>query len=482
MGPRDVPSVYAPPTRVVGRVAIAVCALVGLAAFSPAVNSARAVPGDREPTCVPLPPQNTSPPYMTGTMAVGQTVTGYVGTWSSCGSAIDRYSMSLYRCAASCIELFNVGTTTFNYTIPAGDVGEYYTVLSDAHNAEGWNCCAQSPYYGPIADGGGGGGGGATDVCDGSPGVYIYEHVDYQGACVRLTADSASPWHWRIGNDAVSSIRIFGEYSARFYEHIDYGGLVAGFTTDSPDPWGWEIGNDAVSSVRITTSAPDYDGGTGCTNSATSASADTAAGPIGANCVVTGDPPPPSNLAIGWYSYDDPPYCTHKTDPVSAIFYQNAQLQRVINHLNADTPWGAVDTLGDRQRFLTTHVCGEPDHEHSMGSVFQTRYHIRYRQSEEVDDIMGHYTIGTPHFEDITNNGRCDDGWPVGHAVRETVNGWSGFDMGRRRLYEYMGGRHYTFTRNVGNSAHAVQCDNGTAWSNGVVRYIYIPATSRHAP
>jgi len=87
--------------------------------------------------------------------------------------------------------------------------------------------------------------------CDGGEGVYLYEHDDYKGRCSKFTGDSPNPRGWHIGNDAVSSIRIVGNWTATLYEHDDYKGAHSSFSHDDPDLDNDVIGNDQVSSVRV---------------------------------------------------------------------------------------------------------------------------------------------------------------------------------------------------------------------------------------
>lgn len=87
--------------------------------------------------------------------------------------------------------------------------------------------------------------------CDGSEGVYLYEHSGYQGRCSKFTSDSPNPRGWFIGNDAASSISIMGNWTATLYEHDDYQGASSTFTRNESSLQSFAIGNDRASSIRV---------------------------------------------------------------------------------------------------------------------------------------------------------------------------------------------------------------------------------------
>jgi hypothetical protein len=86
-------------------------------------------------------------------------------------------------------------------------------------------------------------------------GVYLYDDINYGGACLRWTADDPE-----LGDDSfhdrASSLRFVGYYAGRraratLYEHHSYTGASTTFTAD--DPWLGDdaIGNDRADSIRI---------------------------------------------------------------------------------------------------------------------------------------------------------------------------------------------------------------------------------------
>jgi len=88
-------------------------------------------------------------------------------------------------------------------------------------------------------------------------GVYLYDDINYGGACLKWTADDPE-----LGDDGfhdrTSSIRFVGSfaggrYKATLYEHHSYTGASTTFTAD--DPWLGDdaIGNDRADSIRIET-------------------------------------------------------------------------------------------------------------------------------------------------------------------------------------------------------------------------------------
>lgn len=101
---------------------------------------------------------------------------------------------------------------------------------------------------------GGGNNGGSTyngSACDGGEGVYLYEHNNFNGRCVKFTEDSPYAPLWPIGNDSASSLKIVGNWSAFLYEHSNYQGHSWGFIQNYPD-FSTMVGlNDKVSSILV---------------------------------------------------------------------------------------------------------------------------------------------------------------------------------------------------------------------------------------
>ncbi|MGY4759444.1 beta/gamma crystallin-related protein [Paenibacillus caseinilyticus] len=106
-----------------------------------------------------------------------------------------------------------------------------------------------------------------ASACDGSPGVYIYEHDNYSGACQRLGMGEY-PDIRTIGMnaDTASSIRIvqdpysYYQYEVTVFEHINYGGAFGDYVFDSESMGKDPIGNDRLSSLKIRPRSGTLDG------------------------------------------------------------------------------------------------------------------------------------------------------------------------------------------------------------------------------
>jgi GNAT superfamily N-acetyltransferase len=88
------------------------------------------------------------------------------------------------------------------------------------------------------------------NVCDGSEGVYFYEHDDYQGRCIRFTGDvpDLRPFGF---DDLISSVRFVGYWSATLYRDLNFTGVSSTFTQDDIDLIGDAVGNDQTTSIRV---------------------------------------------------------------------------------------------------------------------------------------------------------------------------------------------------------------------------------------
>ena len=193
--------------------------------------------------------------------------------------------------------------------------------------------------------------------------------------------------------------------------------------------------------------------------------------------------PIPGPLYVKWYSFDNSS-CgdDYFVDPVTVILYGDGAsgfLSRTQNHVNHHTGWG--ENFPSQQYFSTNGTCMVNETESASATFLETRYHIRLKLCDptglapscDSTNVIDNIVLGGAHFEDITNDGDC--GGPAGHAVRETVNGWSGFDEARRKVYNMMFKSHFTYEKYVGNTREAIQCDDGIAASNGYVRFVRIP-------
>lgn len=90
------------------------------------------------------------------------------------------------------------------------------------------------------------------DFCSASPslpGVILYTERDYGGRCAHLTSDHANLGQLDV-DDAVSSIRVNGDYQVRLFEHANYGGRYVEVNASNPNLDVTSLG-EQFSSVRI---------------------------------------------------------------------------------------------------------------------------------------------------------------------------------------------------------------------------------------
>ena len=66
-----------------------------------------------------------------------------------------------------------------------------------------------------------------------------------------MTGDASDPFSWHVGNDAVSSIKFVGLWTATLYEHTNYQGISSTFSGDDADLGNDSIGHDSTSSIRV---------------------------------------------------------------------------------------------------------------------------------------------------------------------------------------------------------------------------------------
>lgn len=157
------------------------------------------------------------------------------------------------------------------------------------------------------------------------------------------------------------------------------------------------------------------------------------------------------------YAFSDS-RCTRIVDPIGAVFYGRGEVGRSRAHVHHHSGWGPV-ILTNTQWFYSHGACRAQNGENASGSWYETRYHIRFRQTPDGDAGLGVTTEGTPHYEEIT---RC------GHATRS-------YDAARRLLADYMSlGGHATWFEYWGNTAVLIQCDGRPVASNGYVRFFHI--------
>jgi hypothetical protein len=177
-------------------------------------------------------------------------------------------------------------------------------------------------------------------------------------------------------------------------------------------------------------------------------------------------------LNIKWYSFNDGS-CSKRVDPVTTIFFYNAYAPWVNRHIPHHGVWvndvtyeGSVEPL---QYFWDANWCTPLWGAWASASALAgSRYHVRFREGHYVDPVYTNFSLSTPHHETRQS---------CGHVVDPTVNGWSGFDQGRKELANTMAapaGPHYSYYQYVGNAMQMTQCNGALAGSNGQERYTRI--------
>ncbi len=149
-------------------------------------------------------------------------------------------------------------------------------------------------------------------------------------------------------------------------------------------------------------------------------------------------------------------------DPVTNVFWDAGSGRLAIDHLEHHTGWRNGD--GSGQWFTSHERCLQHYAQRASAGVASSRFHVRV--SPLLDTAPWTYSAGAAHHEDFTY---------CGHAVDATQGGWSGFDMGRRAVYEAMIGSHEYDYVNYGNTRQFRQCDGDDAGSNGLVGWWRLP-------
>ncbi|HEY3230439.1 MAG TPA: beta/gamma crystallin-related protein [Roseiflexaceae bacterium] len=87
------------------------------------------------------------------------------------------------------------------------------------------------------------------NICDGQDGIYLFEHPQYQGRCVKFTSDAPDLRVFGF-DDSVSSIRILGDWTATLYRDLSRTGIASAFGQDDPDVSNDSIGDNQATSLR----------------------------------------------------------------------------------------------------------------------------------------------------------------------------------------------------------------------------------------
>jgi hypothetical protein len=88
------------------------------------------------------------------------------------------------------------------------------------------------------------------NACDGGEGVYLYEHPNYQGRCLKLTTGAGDLRVFGF-DDTASSIRLVGSWTATLFRDLTGSGTSQVFTTDVANLAGQPIGDNQATSVAV---------------------------------------------------------------------------------------------------------------------------------------------------------------------------------------------------------------------------------------
>jgi hypothetical protein len=91
--------------------------------------------------------------------------------------------------------------------------------------------------------------------CNGEPGVYLYQHSDYQRRCSRFSDDVADFAEQFIQPDAASSIRFVGDWEAVVFSSARFGGGSALISSAIANLGQTSLGHDRARSIQVTPTA-----------------------------------------------------------------------------------------------------------------------------------------------------------------------------------------------------------------------------------
>ena len=111
--------------------------LLAAALASGLTVAATAGSGSAGPTAAQAPPINTSPPSISGTTRVGQTLTANPGTWS--GTAPITFSYQWIRCSSQLSNCVNTSVHARRYGLGSADRGRRLVVVVTGRNRDGAN-------------------------------------------------------------------------------------------------------------------------------------------------------------------------------------------------------------------------------------------------------------------------------------------------------------------------------------------------------
>jgi hypothetical protein len=176
-----------------------------------------------------------------------------------------------------------------------------------------------------------------------------------------------------------------------------------------------------------------------------------------------------------YYSFGDDS-CTNPADPITMVFYGDADAPHTYNHLKYHSGWSPPPDpdVSSPQYFYSSGVggvggvCKNFDAElvNPVGEMID-RSHVRLSQAEYGDPLYGNATVATPHLEE----------WFVpctSHATRS-------YTLAREELESALSVDHHPqYVEYIGNTDTMIQCDGTGVSSDGYVDFIYVPETIIH--
>lgn len=88
------------------------------------------------------------------------------------------------------------------------------------------------------------------DVCDGGPGVYLYQDPGYRGRCLKLIADAPDLRNYGF-DDRASSVRTVGGYDATLFRDLSFTGAATPIAGDNLSLADDTVGDDQVTSLIV---------------------------------------------------------------------------------------------------------------------------------------------------------------------------------------------------------------------------------------
>ncbi len=157
----------------------------------------------------------------------------------------------------------------------------------------------------------------------------------------------------------------------------------------------------------------------------------------------------------------------HRVDPVNVVFYgYGKSALYAAAHVQQHTGWS--NTSGSSQVFYTHGNCRTMNEQRASACGTCDRNHLRFFQTYHAGDDGRDAIVADAHHELFVEG--C---LPGGHAVSPDEGNGSGFDIGRRRIYDHFKAHHYTKFVPWGNTQKLWQCrENWYARSNGYVIWV----------